>query len=308
MVKTSKPRRSRSGERLKKTDKYRSFRLQKKIRPSNKRLPSWFSLTKRTFSHLKQNKIIYLKVSLIYAVLYLLLVRGIGRITDLDQWFNRIDLSTFGKNLNIFSEIISGATPRSGAAGVFQVVIFTLFSLALLWVIRSLRSGSKKLKALDAYYAGTEPFVPYILVFLFCILMLLPMGLGSLVIETARRNNLIISNWEQAGFLVFGLFMAAISLFLLVGGLFGLIVASLGKVRPAEAIAIGWRTVRHRRPLIVWRISAMLVVCMFIVTVSVLPVVFIYSAAAEYVFYLTIIFLLLFVHLYIYELYREVIE
>lgn len=291
--------------RSKKKQKYQSFRLQKKIRPPQKPIAWPLKLFKQSVRSAKLRWRLLLGSSMVYAVLYLLLVRGIGAIVSVESWRDRFDLSTLGQNLNIFSEIVTGASPRSGAAGVFQVVLFVTFSMSLLAIFRA--KSSDKLGVRDTYYFGTSQFVPFFIVLVFALLMLVPIGIGSAVIETARLNNLIVSNWEQAGFLLFGLALAAVTFYLLAGALFSLIVVSLQGVSPGEAIKTGWRLVEHRRGQIAWRLAVLVLILALIVTAVVLPVVFIYAPAAEFAFYGVSVVTIVMAHSYIYQLYQEMI-
>src|SRR6185369_1037255 len=111
----SKPAQTKGPRRLKQPI-YKSFRPSKRIRPKTTTLPSAFKITKRAAGLIKQNWRLFLKITLIYGLLTVILVRGFGGSLDLSGLKDNLKSGFSGS----FGSLLTGVTLFSyllGSAG-----------------------------------------------------------------------------------------------------------------------------------------------------------------------------------------------
>src|SRR5690606_30003916 len=117
-------------------------------------------------------------ITLIYGILYFLLVRAVPQV-DLSEYSQLIDeLSGSGSETFKTLTLAGAALASVGQAGselntLYGFILFVVVSLALIWALRHLFAG-KKFTVRDAYYRGMTPFVTYILMLFTVAIQLLP--------------------------------------------------------------------------------------------------------------------------------------
>ena len=121
--KPGSPKLTAKTPRKRKAPEYRSFRLHKRIKPSQPKLPSAFRLMVRSIKLLKANWKLFGVLTIIYGVLTVVLVRGVGgglNLKDLKSSFADVfsgRLAGLGTAALLFSTLIGSAGSSSSDSG-----------------------------------------------------------------------------------------------------------------------------------------------------------------------------------------------
>lgn len=276
---------------------------------------SSFTLAKRSWDLMMNNKKLILLHGLVFAILYGLLVRGLGQnlgLQDLKTSFTDGFSGAYKELIGSFSLLgvlfTTANTTSTEVASVYQVFLFMIMSLSTLWLVRNIRGGEPEIKVRDAYYQGPAQIVPYLIVLLFLGLQLMPMVVGNSVASAANANDLLNSSVERAFVITIVGLLSLLSLYLVTGSIFGLVIVSLTGTRPWESIRASNHLVIHRRWAAVRRVLMLLIFLTVGIAVVMIPALVLVTAVAEYIFYALSVLAFIFLHVYIYELYRELIK
>ncbi len=198
----------------------------------------------------------------------------------------------------------SSGNNTNTAAGVYQTIMLLIMSLALIWALRQLADG-QTIRARDAFYKGSAPLIPFLLVLLVVGLELLPMVAGGALYNMIVSNGVAVGGVEKVLAMLLCLALAAVSLYLICSSLFALYIITEPDATPMRALRRARGLVRRRR-LLVWRkLLFMPVAVGAICVVILLPVALYLTALATFVFLLLTTVALAVVHSYMYSLYRE---
>ena len=302
--------------RLKKQTRYKSFRMSKPLKSQTPKLLSAPQLINQSLSFMAQYKWRFSFHGLIFSGLYGLLVYGFGQQLDLPKLKTDIAASSgaglaghLNSGLRLLAELFEGGTQVvSQQSGLYSFSLLLIMSLATIWLIRALRDKPKQLKTRDAYYFGPSQLVPFILSLLVIAIQLLPMFIANQVAGSLQANDVLLTGAEQALVVTVVLLFNVLSLYLLVGSIFSLIIVSLPGARPWQAVQSSFNITRYRRHLVVLHLLALLVIGLIVTIIFMLPFLILATAIAEYAFYLLYVFLFMFAHVYLYGLYRELIK
>lgn len=189
-----------------------------------------------------------------------------------------------------------------------------LLSLTLISANRQLRRQPPKTVratvrlAVDSLYFGPGQIVPYCLVLAFLLGQATPALLANAVATDLRAGGLLESNAAQAIALSAVLLVSWLSLYLVSGSVFGLIVASRPGLRPAAAWQTSWDLTTHRRLRVVACLVGGGVVGLLATALVMIPVLWLALAAAPLVFNIWLVLLAFWGHIYFFELYRALLE
>ena len=302
--------------RLKKQVRYQSLRLSKRLKPNHLGLLPMRRLIKRSLQFANQHRWRFLAHGLVFTVLYSLLIFGFSQQLNLTQI--RSDLGdSLGNDLtaqlttglNLIGQLLSdGIQAFTSQGSLYSLLLFVLLSLATIWLIRALKQAPKKVKVREAYYFGPAQLIPFSLSLLVVALQLLPMFIINQIASTLRDNQVLLTAAEQILVVSVVLLLNLLSLYLVVGSIFSLIIVSLPGARPFQAIQSSFNITRYRRWLVVRYVLVMLFILSLVTIIIMIPIVLLATAVAEYLFYFLYVLLFIFVHIYLYELYRELIK
>lgn len=292
---------------------YRSFHVSKRLRAEGKPLRNSFRLFWASLQILMDNSKLFVKFILVFAVLNILLVRGLGGSLHLSAQKASLLGSSTGlasqasSGVHIFSYLLSnGGGGQSDTSGLYQAILVVVFSLAAIWLLRNVWSNKKPLLR-TAFYQGMYPLVPFIAILLVMILQLLPLLLGSWLYGTVVGNGIAATWLEQLlwGFLYF--LLALLTLYMLCSSVFALYISTLVDMTPLKALRTARQLVLHRRWVVLRRILFLPLVLLVLGLLIMLPVIIFITPAAEWVFLALVLLILPVVHSYLYVLYRELI-
>jgi hypothetical protein len=279
-----------------------------------KRLPSAWQLTKSVFQLLNANKQLFLGIALVYGLLSLVLVQGLAKTSDVSSLKSDLSQSIKGNfgaltsSLTLFMTLV-GSSANNSVAGssAYQLFLGLIASLATIWAIRQVLTGSK-IRIRDAYYKGMSPLVPFILVLLVIGLELLPLLIGATIYSIVTTNGIAVSAIEKILWGTLFAVLSLVSLYLISSSTFALYISTLADMTPVKALRSASKLVKGRRSQVVRKLLFLPVFLSVISSLIMLPVLFWITPITPWIFYSLTVFSVIVVNAYIYLLYRELLN
>lgn len=305
----TKKNEKKASSRVRKLD-YKSKKKSVKI---NEPIPSSFVILKSAISHVWRNKKLFAGIIFVYAILYLLLVKGLAanfQLPDtkeaIEEAGGDVDPITLGTVL--FGSLVGTASStQSESSAVYQVFLFILISLVLIWALRQTYEGSPKIKVKQAFYSGMYPLIQYILVWLLIILQLIPALIGVSVYSIVSSNGIAVGPIENILWAALALLLVSVSVFFVSSSLFATYIVALPKMTPMLAIRKASLIVKFRRFSVIRKVIFFPIVVLILSLVIFLPLVIYLTLLAEVLFVVFLFVLILMGHAYFYNLYRKLI-
>ena len=283
------------------------WRREKPQTPPEK-LTGSFRLFADSLSVIRQYWKLFVGITLIYLILSMLLVGGLGSldVSELKKTFTE-DLGQLSASVAVFGLLIGStgsAGSESGAA--YQTIVVILVSLATIWSLRQIYAG-EKIGIRDAFYKGMFPLVPFVLVLLFLCLTLIPATIGSFIFTAVFGGELAVTLVETLIWSIVVFLLMVASLYLLSTYIFAAYVVTLTDVRPVEAIKTARKLARFRRWSILRKLLFLPVAYVAIGIIVILPLIVFVPVVVQIVFVLLSMLALVFAHTYVYSLYKELL-
>ncbi len=296
---------------------YKSFRMSKRIRHERPHITGSFRLFKRAITTLLKRKRLFIGLTLTYLVLTIVLVKGLGVGSNIAELKETL-VSLFGGSLSklittatLFGTLLSNAgSVSSEQAGSYQTVLLITTSLAIIWALRqTLSPDMKKVKltALDAFYKGLYPLVPFLLVLLVIGLQLLPAVLANFLYTVVFGGGLAVTIVEKLLWSLILILIITLSLYMITSSIFALYIVTLPDMRPMQALRSARELVRNRRWTIVRKLLFLPVALLLISAAITIPIILLSPMIAEWVFFVLSMLGLVVLHSYLYALYRELL-
>ena len=278
------------------------------------RLSAAWQLARTAALTLWQHRVLFIGITVVYGLLNLVLVRGFANGTDvaslktqLGQIFNG-DFGPLASSLTIFIVLIGSAgNGTSSTAGAYQALLVIVASLAIIWALRQVLSGTRP-RIRDAYYKGMSPLIPFILVLLVIGLQLLPLLVGSTLYSLVISNGIAVYFVEK---LIWGLLfagLAGLSLYMISSSIFALYIVTLPDMTPLKALRSARELVRYRRWTVLRKLLVLPVLLVAVAAVVMLPIIVWLTPLAQWVFFALTMLAIAAVHGYAYTLYRELLN
>jgi hypothetical protein len=277
------------------------------------RLPAAWRIARRAMRTVRKEPRLFAGIVGIYAVLSLVFTHALttadvaGLKENLSQAIGG-NFAGLGSGLGTFV-ILLGSSGASGSdvSGLYQFLLGLVVSLALIWALRCV-SADKTARIRDAYYAGMYPLVPFLLVLLVVGVQLLPMIIGSSLFSAVTVNDIAVSSIERIGWgLVFAL-TAGISFYGLTTSLIALYIVTLPGMTPVRALRSANEIVRGRRWQLLRKLLFLPTALLLSSAVIMVPIIVLLTPLSQYVFFIVGLGAVLFVHAYMYTLYRELLN
>ncbi len=296
-----------------KQSSYSSFRLSKRIKPQNSKLPSAWKLLRGSLKLLRQHWKLFLSITLIYGVLTIVLVRGFGGLnlgelkTNLRSGLNG-SYSSLSTAATLFTYLVgSSGSSSTPAGGVYQSLLVIVMSLVVIWSLRQVLA-SNKIGVRDAFYKSMYPLIPFILVLFVIGLQLVPFAIGSWLYGTVINNGIAVTSAEKVIWLLVFVLLAVLSLYMICSSLFALYIVTLPDMTPMKALRSARQLVLHRRWLVLRKILFLPLALLILGALIMFPLILWLTPLAEWIFFLLTMFVLVIVHTYMYSLYRELLS
>ena len=308
------PKKGQGTKSVPKTKTNHKANKNKQSKAVSSKLPSVFGLAKSSWQILWRNRNSMSFIILIYGLVYLVLVLGIsspGNVPSLKHEFSGVfhgHLSSLFSGLSIYTYLVGSSTSSQSASGsTYQVFIMLIASLAIIWALRQYYLGAK-IRARDSYYKGLYPFVPFLLVLLFIIVELIPLLIGLFLYGTLFNGSIAVTGLEKVVSLIPIIGLVFLSFYWLASSLMALYIVTLPNMTPMKAIKSARGLVKGRRGLVLKKMIFLPVLLIIITGIIMLPFIYILPSIAAWVFYLLSLIGLVYIHSYLYALYRGLIN
>ncbi len=294
------------------TPKYKSFRLQKRIKSSQPKLPNVLKLSQQTLQIMKQNKRFFLIFILVYGLLSFILVQSSSGLNTVQQAKELVGGqlgNTLPTNVLLYVNLITVSTQFSNQLiGLYQFILVLIFSLAFIYGLRHMYGKrNQKVSVKESLYKGMTPLVPILLILLVLALELLPLSLGSSLYATVVGNGLAVVLVERIAWTLLLILLALLSLYLLSGSLFALFIITLPDMTPMRALRNSRELVRHRRLEVIRKIIFVPIVMILVLGIVVVPFIAWLPGVSQIVFYVATAVAFPLVLTYMYNLYRSML-
>jgi hypothetical protein len=256
----------------------------------------------------------FIIVMLIYALLYVLFVRGVSGGLNLSSLRVSLDhnkgTTSISTGISLFAYLVGNSTSTQSSsvnAGVYQTILLIIVSLALIWTLRQ-SYNNNKVRARDAFYKGMYPIIPFIIVLVVIGLELIPLLIGASVYSAVTSNGLSVGGFETTLWALGFAGLSLISLYLISSSIFGLYIVTLPDMTPLKALRSARQLVKRRRWLVMRKMLFMPLAIVVVALIIMVPVVLLITVAASWIFLVFSLVCLVFIHSYLYALYRELIN
>lgn len=263
---------------------HRSFRRTRRsdaLQPL--KLPGYIALTHFVNKTLWGKKRLFVSLTVLYAVLYVLLI-GLGSqetYTALTDSVKELNNDVLGGNLTILSQagVIFLSVANTGLGGtlteaqqIYAVILILLSWLTTVWLLRSILAG-QKVKLRDALYQAGAPIIATFIVVLVFVVQLIPIALAAIGYSAASSTGLLSGGIEAMLFWVAAGLLAILSLFWITSTLFAMIIVTLPGTYPFRALSIAGDMVLGRRVKILLRFVWMAAVIVLAWAAVLIPVI-----------------------------------
>lgn len=275
---------------------------------SARAVPTSFNILGQVFTLLRRHWKILGGITLVYLILNTVLASGLSNAVNN---FSSVKDSlgsghNFSDALHGFGSLLGGGANGSQSSSVLQSLLIILESLVVIWALRQLLAG-KKFSVKDAYYKSMAPLVPFLLVVFVIIIQLLPVTLGAGLIALIS-SALIASGGVTAVAFIILLPLLGWSIYMISSSIFGLYIVTLPDMQPRQALRSAKKLVSFRRLVIIRRVLFLPLFILLVMAAIVLPLILFVHFLVVPVFYLLSILVVLFVHAYLYSLYRGLLD
>lgn len=294
---------------------YKSFKLQKSIKPSQPKLPSGYRLFKSSIKLLTKNWKLFGAVTLVYLVLNVLLVKGFSagiNIPELKEVLQGLFTYTgraaqLTTGVTLFGLLVGSAgSVSSDLAAAYQSMLLVVISLVIIWALRQVMA-KEKITFRDAFYKGLYPLVPFLIVLFIIGIQLIPLFISNFLFGVVFSGGLAVTAIEQIlwGLLLF--LLIVFSLYMVTSSVFALYIVTLPDMWPLQALRSARELVRYRRWTIMRKVLFLPFVLIILSAFITIPLILFLTPIAEWVFFVMTTMALAIVHTYIYSLYRELL-
>ncbi len=278
--------------------------------PPRRKISSSAKLLRQTFELLGKDWRTFSGITAVYAVGVFVFVRSFSlssaSVDSTAAVTGSSGTGAISETLSKLTTLLAGTGGSfSAASGVYQIIISTICTLALVWTFRQILSHEKaSVKA--SFYMGMTPLVKYLLVLAIIGVQLLPVAIASYLFSLVISSGLFFG-WELwiAGF-VFAL-LTLWSLRLVTHSIFALFITTLPDMTPIKSLRSAKKMV-YRRRLILWRKFFSAVLFFAVLTVLLmLPFVLWFAAGAPWMLFVMTVLVVPFGQAYLYTIYREIL-
>lgn len=291
--------------------KYRSFRLQKSLKPetTQKKLPGSYRLLWRSLKTLRQHWKLFLGIVAVYAVLNWALVHGFNITGNFQTVKGSLgSMSALSSSASLFLYMLGGNSDSSNvSAGSYQFVLVVVVSLAVIWALRQVFAGQAPKRVRDTFYKGMTPLVPFVLVGLVVLVQLLPLAIGIGLYGMVTGGGVAAAAAERLLWALLTIALSLVSLYLVTSSLFALYIVTLPDMTPMKALRSARDLVRYRRPQVLRRVLFLPVALLVVMIVLVMPFILVVPWLALWLFFALSSVSIAVMHTYMYSLYRELI-
>jgi hypothetical protein len=250
-------------------------------------------------------------IVLVYLILNVIFASGVSNIST--TFINiKNDLNGGGQGLwhaaGGFGSLLGTAgASSSGTGSALQSMLFVLESLVIIWALRHLLSGQAVSVKL-AYYRSMGPLIPFLLVIFVVIIQLLPVSLGGVILAAVATSVFTSATAITIITAIAFALLAAWSIYMVSASVFAVYIVTLPDMTPRPALRAARDLVRFRRWTVIRRVFFLPLFLLLLLGVIIIPLILYAQAIVPIVFFMLSMLSILFIHTYLYTLYRELLQ
>lgn len=296
-------------------------------------LPSLTSQASAAFKMFFKFWKIFLPLLLIFVGIYIFLIGAMSENTLADVRANVEQtnkdvadgkIGTVGKAGLTLLGIIStgGLTTMNDAQVVIAVLLFAIIWLVTIYLARHLLAGHQEIKMRDGFYSALSPLVSTLVVGLIIFLEAVPIMLTIIVFQVALTTEFLSTPFYALLFFMFAALMITLSLYLLSGSFFAIIVVSAPGLYPLTAVRMAKNLIMGRRLRFLIRVFYLVIIVALLYLLLLMPAIildgilkaqFAWLAESKIPFVaiiqLTItVFIFIYLSIYFYLFYRALLD
>lgn len=309
---TKKGGESAAAARKRKASRRQKRKFDKQTVHQYKRPPGSFHLVGETISLMRRHWKILGGIVIVYLILNVLFAGALsnisGAVANIRSNFQTAGAKHFADALSGFGSLVgSGGSSSSGTGSTLQALLIVLESLVIIWALRQLLAG-QAIRVKQAYYSAMTPLVPFLLVIGMFIIQLLPLTVGSLIVATVMTSVFAASTAVTAITVALVLLLTGWSIYMLSGSIFALYIVTLPDMKPRDALRSAKNLVRFRRWSVIRRLLFLPLFLLVVMGAIIIPLILYVDFLVTPVFFTLSMLAILFVHTYLYSLYRGLLE
>lgn len=311
-VKKPRSKPAAGGGRVRKLTKKQAKTKAKKDVKTRRPLPGAYRLSWHVLEVFRRHWRTLGGIVLVYLILNIIFASGISNVSSAFSTIKSDLQASGGHNLanaaGGFASLIGSAGASGSSTGsTLQSVLFVIESLVIIWALRHLLSG-QVISVKQAYYRSMTPLIPFLLVIFVIIIQLLPATIGAAVFAAIVTS--VFPGTAAASVLsaVALILLAAWSLYMVSSSIFGLYIVTLPDMQPRQALRSAKDLVSFRRLAIIRKLLFLPLIIFIVMGLIIVPLILVASAIVPVVFYILSMLAILFVHTYLYSLYRGMLE
>ena len=279
---------------------------------SNKRYKSVFSIVKESALIMSANSKTFIKILLIYAIVYIILVLGfstpgtVSNISSSPKSGINNELSKLSSSFNSLGLLLnsSSSTSSNPSASVYGLILFIILSLVLIWTIKEINKGNK-IKAKEAYYKSMTPFIPFVIILVIMAIQLIPLSIAFVLYNYVIVGGVAVGILEHLIWAIVIALLALISFYFITSSVFALLMSALEGLAPMNSLKKAKKLVKGQRLILAMKlIFLFLFISIIISLIMVLDIITI-PAIAPWLLQVLLLIAIVFAYLFIFSLYKE---
>jgi hypothetical protein len=151
------------------------------------------------------------------------------------------------------------------------------------------------------------PAIPFVLIIFVIGLQLLPALAGSFLLSTALENAIAVTALEKFLWVVVFALLLLLSLYMVCSSIFALYISTLPDMTPMKALRSARGLVLHRRLSIAMRLVGLTIFLILLSMLIIIPLIIFASWSVVWAVLVLGGFSLMFFHVYLYKLYRQLL-
>ncbi len=296
--------------RIRKLTRRQKKKVNKK-QAKQKNIPGSFKLTSMVFSTIRTYWKTLGGIVLVYLILNIIFASGIsnlnGAVSNIKDNFQASGGQHFWDAVGGFGSLVgSSGASSSQTASILQSILIIISSLVIIWALRQLLAGNS-IGIKQAYYHATAPLIPFLIIIAVIFIQLLPVTIGTVIIGAILSAIFNSSAALNAAFVLIFSALAIWSFYMISSSIFALYIVTLPEMQPRQALRSAKNLVKFRRWQLMRRVIFLPIFILVAMAILVVPLILFASFLVAPIFYALSMVAILFIHTYLYSLYRTLL-
>ncbi len=301
---------SPSVSRIRKLTRRQKKHVNKK-EAKQKNIPNSFKLTGMVFTTIRAYWKTLGGIVLVYLILNIIFASGIsnlsGAVSNIKDNLQTSGGQHFWDAVSGFGSLVgSSGASSSQTASILQSILIILSSLVIIWALRQLLAGNS-IGVKQAYYHAMAPLVPFLLIIVVIFIQLLPVTIGSVIIGAVLSAIFNTGAALTAALVLIFSALAIWSFYMISSSIFALYIVTLPEMEPRQALRSAKNLVKFRRWQLMRRVIFLPIFILLAMAILVVPLILFASFLVAPIFYALSMAAILFIHTYLYSLYRSLL-